>query len=148
MFAKTSEEKLCFSAVFELNETGIIKSRMVWKNRLFLSDHRFTYEEAQDIIEKQKGLYSNELSILNSLSKKMRSERIDSGAFSTFERSETKFKLNEEGNPINIYLKESKDAHKLIEEFMLLANKRVAEFIGKRNFLLFIESMMIQILKN
>ena len=61
----------------------------------------------------------------------MRSERIDSGAFS-FERSETKFKLNEEGNPIYIYLKESKDAHKLIEEFMLLANKRVAEFIGKK----------------
>ena len=127
---RPKEEKLCFSAVFELNETGTIKNE--WFGRtVILSDHRFTYDEAQEIIEKQKGLFSNELSILNSLSKKMRSERIDSGAFS-FERSETKFKLNEEGTPINIYLKESKDAHKLIEEFMLLANKRVAEFIGKK----------------
>lgn len=127
---RPQEEKLCFSAVFELNETGIIKSE--WFGRtVILSDHRFTYEEAQDIIEKQKGLFSNELTILNSLSKKMRSKRMDSGAFS-FERSETKFKLDEEGTPINIYLKESKDAHKLIEEFMLLANKRVAEFVGKK----------------
>ena len=74
---RAQEEKLCFSAVFELNETGIIKSE--WFGRtVILSDHRFTYEEAQDIIEKQKGLFSNELTILNSLSKKMRSKRMDS----------------------------------------------------------------------
>ena len=130
---RPQEEKLCFSAVFELNETGIIKSE--WFGRtIILSDHRFTYEEAQDIIEKQKGLFSNELRILklDSLAKILRNKRIKDGAIS-FERLETKFKIDEEGNPISIYFKESKDAHKLIEEFMLLANRKVAEYIGKQS---------------
>lgn len=128
---RPQEEKLCFSVVFEIDKTGTIKNEWFGKT-IILSDYRFTYEEAQSIIEKQKGLFSNELTILDSLSKKMRSVRMDSGAFS-FERAETKFILDEKGAPINIYLKESKDAHKLVEEFMLLANKRVAEFIGKKN---------------
>ena len=125
------EEKLCFSAVFELNERGKVCNE--WFGRtVILSNHRFTYEDAQDIIINKKGKYAEELLKLDSLAKILRNKRIKNGAIS-FERLETKFKIDEEGNPISIYFKESKDAHKLIEEFMLLANRKVAEYIGKQS---------------
>jgi ribonuclease R len=125
------EEKLCFSAVFELDDNAKICSE--WFGRtVILSNHRFTYEDAQDVIINKKGKYSEELLKLDSLAKILRSDRMKNGAIS-FERLETKFKIDEEGNPISIYFKESKDAHKLIEEFMLLANRKVAEYIGKQS---------------
>lgn len=125
------EEKLCFSAVFELDETAKVCNE--WFGRtVILSNHRFTYEDAQKVIIAKKGKYVEELLILDSLAKILRNQRMKSGAIS-FERLETKFKIDEEGNPISIYFKESKDAHKLIEEFMLLANRKVAEYIGKQS---------------
>ena len=125
------EEKLCFSAVFELDDNAKICSE--WFGRtVILSNHRFTYEDAQDVIINKKGKYSEELLKLDSLAKILRTDRMKNGAIS-FERLETKFKIDEDGNPISIYFKESKDAHKLIEEFMLLANRKVAEYIGKQS---------------
>ena len=128
---RPKEEKLCFSAVFQINKEGIIKEEWFGKT-IINSNHRFTYEDAQYIIENNKGIYCSELFILNNIAKILREKRMKSGAFS-FERSETKFKIDEQGNPISIYFKTSKDAHKLIEEFMLLANRKVAEFIAKKN---------------
>ena len=125
------EEKLCFSTVFELNEKAEICNEWFGKT-VILSDHRFTYEDAQNIIINKKGIYVEELLKLDYLAKILRNDRIKNGAIS-FERLETKFKINEEGIPVSIYFKESKDAHKLIEEFMLLANRRVAEYIGKKS---------------
>jgi len=128
---KPHEEKLCFSAVFELDERANVYNE--WFGRtVILSNHRFTYEDAQDIIVNKKGKYVKELLKLNLIAKILKNKRIKNGAIS-FERVETKFKIDEEGNPISIYFKESKDAHKLIEEFMLLANRKVAEFIGKQS---------------
>lgn len=128
---RPNEEKLCFSAVFELNEKAEIQNE--WFGRtVILSDHRFTYEDAQKVIEDEKGKLSEELLLLNKLAEQMRLKRMQAGAIS-FERLETKFRLDEAGNPIEIYFKESKAAHKLIEEFMLLANRKVAEFIGKQS---------------
>ena len=127
---RPNEEKLCFSAVFELNGKAEILSQ--WFGRtVILSDHRFTYEDAQEIIETQKGKLADEVLLLDELAKILRAKRMQSGAIS-FDKKETKFQIDAEGNPIEIYLKESKDAHKLIEEFMLLANRKVAEFIGKK----------------
>jgi ribonuclease R len=128
---RPNEEKLCFSAVFEITENAEIKSEWFGKT-IINSNHRFSYEDAQRIIEENKGDYNNEIFILNKIAKVFRQKRMKSGAFS-FERSETKFNIDKEGNPISIYFKESKDAHKLIEEFMLLANKKVAEYIGKQS---------------
>ena len=128
---RPNEEKLCFSAVFELNEKGKIKKEWFGKT-IILSDHRFTYEDAQKVIENEKGKLAAELLLLNKLAEQMRLKRRQAGAIS-FERLETKFHLDEKGSPIKIYFKESKAAHKLIEEFMLLANRKVAEFIGKQN---------------
>lgn len=128
---RPNEDKLCFSAVFELNEKAEIQKE--WFGRtVILSDFRFTYEDAQKIIEEEKGNFSIELILLNKLAKEMRLKRMQAGAIS-FERLETKFRLDEEGSPIEIYFKESKATHKLIEEFMLLANRKVAEFIGKQS---------------
>lgn len=128
---RPNEEKLCFSAVFELNNKAEIQNE--WFGRtVILSDHRFTYEAAQKVIEEEKGKLAEELLLLNSLAEQMRQKRMQAGAIS-FERVETKFRLDDDGNPIEIYFKESKAAHKLIEEFMLLANRKVAEFIGKQS---------------
>ncbi len=127
---RPKEEKLTFSAVFELNKEAEIINRWFGKTLIF-SDKRFTYEDAQTIIEDEKGLYSKELISLNQLAKKLREKRKKNGAIS-FNKTETKFKLDEQKNPISLILKQSKDAHKLIEEFMLLANKNVAEFIGHK----------------
>ena len=128
---RPNEEKLCFSAVFELNEKGKVQKE--WFGRtIILSDHRFTYEDAQKVIENEKGKLAAELLLLNTLAEQMRMKRMKAGAIS-FEKLETKFRLDEEGNLIEIYFKESKAAHKLIEEFMLLANRKVAEFIGNQS---------------
>jgi ribonuclease R len=102
-----------------------------WFGRTIIkSNKRFTYEEAQQIIETEKGPLSKEILLFDSLAKKLRAERFKKGAIS-FEKVEVKFNLDEKGNPLGVYVKESKDSNKLIEEFMLLANRKVAEFIGK-----------------
>ena len=124
---RPNEDKLTFSAVFELDKKSKIINQ--WFGRTVIhSNRRFSYEQAQEILENKEGEYSTELSILNDLAKKMRDERMRKGAIS-FETDEVKFKLDEKGTPLSVYLKIRKDAHKLIEEFMLLANKKVAEFV-------------------
>lgn len=126
---RPNEEKLCFSAVFELDEHANIKSE--WFGRSIInSDRRFTYEEAQEIIETQQGDFAEEVQILDRLAKELRSKRFKQGAIA-FDKKEVKFNLDEDGKPLGVFFKESKDSNKLIEEFMLLANKQVAEFINK-----------------
>lgn len=123
-----NEDKKTFSAIFKMNERGEILSE--WFGRTLIhSDKRFTYEEAQEIIEQEKGLFKEEIVVLNKIAKKLTEQRFKNGALS-LESDEVKFKLNEEGKPIAVQRKERKDAHKMIEEFMLLANKRVAYFCG------------------
>lgn len=124
---RPEEEKLTFSAVFELDENAdIIKE---WFGRTIIySDRRFTYEEAQERLESGEGDFHKEVKDLDVLAKKLRQKRFDNGAVN-FETVEVKFNLDEKGKPLGVIPKERKDAHMLIEEFMLLANKRVAEFI-------------------
>lgn len=126
---RPNEDKLCFSAVFEISPDGKIKNEWFGKT-IIHSNRRFNYEEAQDIIDKQQGDYVNELTQLNILAKKLRSFRFKKGALG-FDRVEVKFELSPEGKPLRVYFTESKDAHRLIEEFMLLANQKVAEYAGK-----------------
>ncbi|MCD8186873.1 MAG: ribonuclease R [Rikenellaceae bacterium] len=128
---RPQEEKLCFSAVFELNENADVLSEWFGRTVIF-SDRRFSYEEAQQVIETGKGDMQEELLRLNELAQKMRAARIKNGAIS-FERAEAKFELDHKGKPIRVYFKEPKESNILIEEFMLLANRKVAEFIGKKN---------------
>lgn len=123
------ETKLCFSAVFELDENAKLINEWFGRTVIF-SDRRFSYEEAQERIETKEGDYAEEILTLDTLAKKLREQRFKKGSIA-FDRIEVKFNLDEKGNPIGVYFKESKDANKLIEEFMLLANKKVAEFIGK-----------------
>ncbi|HVG41740.1 MAG TPA: ribonuclease R [Chitinophagaceae bacterium] len=123
------EDKLTFSAVFQMTPKGVVKEYWVGKT-IIHSDHRFTYEEVQEIIEKQEGHLMDEIMLLNSIAQRLRKKRFDSGAIN-FSSQEVRFKLDEEGRPIGIIVKESKEAHQLIEEFMLLANKYVAEKIAK-----------------
>ncbi|WP_053405275.1 ribonuclease R [Persicobacter sp. CCB-QB2] len=124
---RPNEDKLTFSAVFELNENAQIQKE--WFGRTIIhSDRRFTYEEAQERIETQEGDFHEEIIELNRLSKIIKDRRFSNGAIA-FETIEVKFKLDENGKPLMVIPKERKDAHKLIEEFMLLANKRVAEFV-------------------
>ncbi|CAN5336177.1 ribonuclease R [soil metagenome] len=121
------EDKLTFSAVFEMDVNAKIHKE--WFGRTIIhSDRRFSYEEAQERIETQEGDYAKELLILNQLALKLRVERFMRGSVN-FETTEVKFKLDEKGKPLGVIPKVRKDAHKLIEDFMLLANKRVAEFI-------------------
>ncbi len=124
---KPNEDRLTFSAVFEIDKNAKIHAE--WFGRTVIhSNRRFAYEEAQQIMEAGKGDYVEELKLLNSLAKKMAKARFAKGAIN-FETTEVKFKLDENGKPLGIFVKERKDAHRLIEEFMLLANKKVAEFI-------------------
>lgn len=123
------EEKLCFSAVFEMDEQAVIRSE--WFGRtVILSQRRFTYDEAQTILEGASGDLQDELRTMDRLAKILREQRSRKGALA-FDKLEVKFHLNEEGAPTGIFFKESKDANHLIEEFMLLANRRVAEFVGR-----------------
>ncbi|TBO39603.1 ribonuclease R [Pedobacter kyonggii] len=124
------EDKLCFAAVFELDEQANIQSE--WYGRTVIhSDRRFSYEEAQEVIENKEGDYAQEILKLNELAYILRDRKFKNGAIS-FESTEVKFKLDESGKPIGVYVKERKDAHKLIEDYMLLANRKVAEFIAKK----------------
>ena len=126
---RPNEEKLCFSAVFEITDKGEIKSE--WFGRTVIcSDRRFTYEEAQEIIEGKDGDFKIEILTLDRLAKILREERYKKGSIN-FHSQEVKFRLDENGDPIGVYIKEQKDAHKLIEDFMLLANRKVAEFCTK-----------------
>ena len=126
---RPKEDKLCFSAVFEMDEEAHIITEWFGKT-IIHSDRRFTYEEVQDILEKKSAEFEHELHKLNALAYKLRERKFKNGAIS-FETTEVKFKLDEDGKPIGVYVKERKDAHKLIEDFMLLANRKVAEHVSK-----------------
>jgi len=123
------EEKLCFSVIFNLNDKAEIKQSRIVRT-VIKSDSRLTYEDAQAIIETEKGDFSTEILKLNDLAKQLRERRFANGAIN-FDRYEVKFNLDEKGKPLGVYFKESKEANHLIEEFMLLANKTVAETFGK-----------------
>jgi ribonuclease R len=126
---RPDEDKLCYSAVFEIDGQAKVKNE--WFGRTVIcSDRRFSYEEAQEAIETQEGDLAEEILILHDLATKLRDERFKKGAIG-FEKTEVKFNLDEKGKPLGVYFKEMKAANHLIEEFMLLANKRVAEFVGR-----------------
>ncbi|MBN1116760.1 MAG: ribonuclease R [Bacteroidales bacterium] len=127
---RPDEEKLCFSAVFELTEGARIISEWFGKT-IIKSDRRFTYAEAQNIINTGEGDFAAEVLKLNELAIELRDNRFSNGAIS-FERDEVKFDLDEKGKPIRVYFREHGLSNELVEEFMLLANKRVAEFIGNK----------------
>lgn len=123
------EEKLAYSVILDMNDKAeVVNSRVV--HTVIYSDRRFTYEEAQEIIEKGEGEYKEEMLKLDGLAKILRDKRFAAGAIN-FERYEVKFEIDEKGKPISVYFKESKDANKLVEEFMLLANRTVAEKVGR-----------------
>jgi ribonuclease R len=125
---RPKEEKLCFSAVFELDEESNIYNEWYGKTVIY-SDRRFSYEEVQEILEGAEGDYKAELHLLDSMAKKLRAKRSANGSV-FFDRAEVKFKLDEFGNPLGVFFKTQKDANKLIEDFMLLANRKVAELVG------------------
>ncbi len=128
---RPDEDKLTFSAVFTMDKDAKVLKQ--WFGRTVIrSNRRFAYEEAQQVIETGKGDLVKEITTMDALAKKMRADRYEKGAIS-FDRREVKFHLDNNGHPTGVYFKESKDANKLIEEFMLLANKKVAEFVGKQS---------------
>lgn len=128
---RPNEDRLTFSAVFEMDAQA--KVHKEWFGRTIIhSDRRFAYEEAQEIIDAGKGDFAGELRQLNDLALKLRKQRFDHGAIN-FETTEVKFRLDEKGRPLGIVPKIRKDAHKLIEEFMLLANRQVACFVFDQN---------------
>ena len=122
-------DRLTFSAVFEIDQNG--KTYNEWFGETIIySDKRFTYENAQKILDDKKGEFYWELSMLNSIAKKLLKKRFDEGAI-MLEQDEVKFKLDDKGVPISVYTKARGDTNKLVEEFMLLANRRVAEYMSK-----------------
>ena len=126
---RPDEEKLAYSVIFEMNEKAEVKaSRVV--HTVIKSNRRFTYEEAQQVIETGEGDYKEEILQLNKLAKILREQRFKAGAIN-FDRYEVKFEIDEQGKPLSVYFKIAKEANKLIEEFMLLANRTVAEKIGR-----------------
>ena len=126
---RPDEEKLAYSVIFEMNDKAEVKkSRVV--HTVIKSDRRFTYEEAQERLESGQGDYVEELQKLDKLAKQLRDQRFKAGAIN-FDRYEVKFEIDEKGKPLSVYFKVSKDANKLVEEFMLLANRTVAEKIGR-----------------
>mgnify|MGYP001377241483 FL=1 len=126
---RPNEEKLCFSVIFNMNEKAEIKDFRIART-VIKSDSRLAYEDAQTVIETGKGDFSKEILILNSLAKQLRERRFADGAIN-FDRYEVKFNLDEKGKPLGVYFVEGKESNHLIEEFMLLANKTVAQVIGK-----------------
>lgn len=126
---RPNEDKYTFSAVFEINSSGKVFGEWFGKTVIH-SDRRFTYEEAQEIIEGKEGDFKDEISIIDKIAKILRKDRLNKGALS-IESEEMRFKLDEKGNPAEVLIKTSKDAHKLIEEFMLLANRYVATYLSK-----------------
>ena len=125
---RPDEEKLTYSCIFTINDLAEVIDYKIART-VIKSDRRFTYEEAQEIIETGKGDFATEVLRLNDLAKKLREKRFASGAIA-FERSEVRFEIDDTGKPVLVFFKESKDSNKLIEEFMLLANKYVAQHIG------------------
>lgn len=126
---RPDEEKLAYSVIFTMNEKAEVKDYRI-RHTVIKSNRRFTYEEAQEIIETGKGEYKEEILELNKLAQILREKRMANGSIN-FDRCEVKFEIDENGKPLSVYFKESKEANKLIEEFMLLANRTVAEHIGK-----------------
>ncbi len=126
---RPNEEKLTFSCVFEMDQNARVKNYRIVRT-VIESNRRFTYEEAQEVIENGEGEYAREILELDRLAKILRKERYENGSVD-FDRAEVRFDIDENGHPVGVYFKESKDANKLIEEFMLLANKTVAMTIGK-----------------
>jgi len=126
---RPNEDKLCFSAVFELDADAHIINQWFGKTVIH-SNKRFAYEDVQTIIENQEGEFLNEINLLNKLAYILRDRKFKAGAIS-FETKEVKFILDDAGKPTGVYVKERKDAHKLIEDFMLLANRKVAEYVAK-----------------
>ena len=126
---RPNEDKYTFSVIFQITNRAEIKHK--WIGRTIIhSNHRFTYEEVQQTIETKEGLHHKPILLLNSLAQEFRKERFKNGAIN-FSSTEVKFQLDEKGKPIGIVIKESKEAHKLIEEFMLLANRTIAEYVSK-----------------
>jgi ribonuclease R len=126
---RPNEDKYTFSVIFQITNRGEIKH--TWIGRTIIhSNHRFSYEEVQQIIETKDGLHFKAILLLNNLAQQFRAKRFENGAIN-FSSTEVKFQLDENAKPIGIVIKESKEAHKLIEEFMLLANKAVAEYVSK-----------------
>ncbi len=126
---RPDEDKLAYSVIFRMNDKAdVLDARVV--HTVIRSDRRFTYEEAQDVIETGRGDYKDELVQLNNMAKILRQRRFENGALD-FDRYEVKFETDEKGKPLRVYFKVSKDANKLVEEFMLLANRTVAERIGR-----------------
>ncbi len=123
------EDKLTFSVMFQMTAKGTVKQHWLGKT-IIHSNHRFAYEEVQEIIEKGEGVYSEEILLLNTIAQRLRKKRFDKGAIN-FSSQEVRFKLDETGKPLGVVIKESTEAHQLIEEFMLLANKFVAQDISK-----------------
>lgn len=121
---RPNEDKLCFSSVFEMDDQARVHQR--WFGRTVIhSDRRFTYEQAQDVIETKKGDFSNEILVLDRLAKQLREDRFRRGSIA-FDKLEVKFHLDEAGNPTGVFTRQMKDSNKLIEDFMLLANREVA----------------------
>ncbi|MEP6616403.1 MAG: ribonuclease R [Ginsengibacter sp.] len=123
------ENKCTFSVIFQIDSKARVKNYWLGKTVIH-SDHRFTYEEVQQTIEQKTGVYNEEILLLNKLAQKLRSERFANGAIN-FSSTEVKFTLDENGKPIGIVVKESKESHQLIEEFMLLANRTIAAHVAK-----------------
>ncbi|MDR2835893.1 MAG: ribonuclease R [Bacteroidales bacterium] len=126
---RPNEEKLCFSVIFEMNDEAKILNYSIEKT-IIKSDKRFTYEEAQEILETKIGIFAEELLTMDKLAKILRQKRFTNGAFN-FDHKEIKFILDENSFPVSVFFKVSKDSNNLVEEFMLLANRKVAEHIGK-----------------
>jgi ribonuclease R len=126
---RPNEDKLAYSVIFKMNTEAEILDYEITRTVIH-SDRRFTYEEAQEILESSEGDFSSELIQINTLAKKLREQRFQKGAIA-FDRVEVRFEIDEKGKPLSVFFKEAKDANKLIEEFMLLANKTVAMHIGK-----------------
>ncbi|MCP4553345.1 MAG: ribonuclease R, partial [Bacteroidetes bacterium] len=128
---RPNEEKLCFSAVFEMDTKANIINQWFGKT-VINSNRRFTYDEAQEILESQSGEFVKEITVLDQLAKILRKNRFRNGSIN-FRSQDVRFKLDDDGKPLSVYIKEQKDSNRLIEDFMLLANRKVAEFIGKTN---------------
>jgi len=126
---KPNEDKLCFSAVFELNPHAEIVKQWIGKTVIH-SARRFNYDEVQEIIDGKHDPLSQEIQVVNGLAKKLRAKRMKEGSIG-FEKTETKFRLDADGKPVDVIFNEPNEAHNLIEDFMLLANRRVAELVGK-----------------
>ncbi len=126
---RPNEDKLCFSAVFKMDDQARVLHQ--WFGRTVInSNRRFTYDEAQQVIETGEGDYRDEVLKMHELAQVMRAKRFKEGSMS-FERVEVKFRIDEDGKPLSVYFKEAKESNMLVEEFMLLANKKVAEFGAK-----------------